>query len=261
MTEMRRLIQGDDDELAAELLKSALEDAPRAGEREKLLVALGVAGATLAVAGKAAGATGAAAAVSKVGSGSAATALVVKWVGVGLIAGGLGTGAVVGVSSWVEPRPKPATPSAVPMDQPVVRGATQPRRAVEAPAVPSAEPAPAPASAPAPAPSVADEIAVLDRAREALRSGDASAARAALDDHQARFGQGVLTPEAELLRIELLLSQGQKTAAQSLGQRFLASHPRSPLAARVRQLLRQAEGASAVPPSPPASNVARFPEE
>jgi TolA-binding protein len=108
------------------------------------------------------------------------------------------------------------------------------------------------ASAPPQPSGIAEEIAVIDRAREALRQGDPTAAGVALADHRARFGEGLLTPEAELLRIQLLVAQGRRDEAAIRGRAFLATHPTSPLAARVRKL---------VADSSAAPSVGRFPEE
>jgi outer membrane protein assembly factor BamD (BamD/ComL family) len=58
-----------------------------------------------------------------------------------------------------------------------------------------------------------------------------------IDDYEARFPGGSLAQEATVLRIEALASQGDRQGASALGDRFVAEHPTSPYAARVRQLL------------------------
>jgi hypothetical protein len=70
---------------------------------------------------------------------------------------------------------------------------------------------------PSPASSaLADEIAALDGAREALASGDAPRALRALDAHDRAFPRGALSPEATVLRIEALARRGvvRRSAAQ-----------------------------------------------
>jgi hypothetical protein len=82
-----------------------------------------------------------------------------------------------------------------------------------------------------------DEIASLDRAREALAHGDASRALALVDEYAKEFPGGVLGQEATVVRIEALLARGDRKAADGLARRLLAAHPASPHAARVRALL------------------------
>jgi hypothetical protein len=113
-----------------------------------------------------------------------------------------------------------------------------------------AEPAPrAPAAiaqtpaALSPPPSAADapdalgaEIALLDRARGALREHQGARAVAILSEYQHQFARGVLRPEADALQIEALLQRGSSAKAQKLAQRFVAEHPSHPLSDRVQRL-------------------------
>ena len=274
MSEMRRLLDSEMDELGDELLRSALDDGPRAGSRERLLVSLGVGGATMlaattaqAVAGAAASGTTAAAVGGAAGAaaqgGASITALAVtKWIGIGVVAGAVTTGAVTGVSELAKESPAGVAPP--PVTQPADTAARAPAikrskpfgGAVEA--QPEERPAqpepPSPASAPAASPSVASEVMVLDRAREALRRGDPRRAMRALDQHESKFQEGALTEEAELLRIEALLEQRKPAQAAARARAFMSAHPRSPHLARVRSLLGRAQPTA-------APNVARFPEE
>jgi hypothetical protein len=48
----------------------------------------------------------------------------------------------------------------------------------------------------------------------------------------------VLSAEAEVLRIDALLRRGDTSAALALARRFLARSPGSPLAQRVRSLIK-----------------------
>ena len=275
MTDERRLIHGGGDELGAELLQSALSDAPSDEARQRVLVSLGAAGAALtaAVTAKAAASSAAAKALTGTagagaagataagagGAASAGTALgavsVFKWLGMGLLAGGVVTTGAVGVEHLVNP-PGPA-PSVVAAAAPETkRERPAPRQNVSPPVPPSPPlarddaPARAPvagfsasASAPKPDSTVSAEIGLIDRAREALERGDTNEALAALEEHDRTFESGALGEEAELLRIEALLARGRTDAAAVLARTFLQAHPNSPHADRARRALKRAEQA------------------
>ena len=71
-----------------------------------------------------------------------------------------------------------------------------------------------------------------------LRAGDAAGALAALDRYDAQFGKsGSLRVEATALRVEALVRAGQRKRAEALADAFLASHPNSPYATRIRALV------------------------
>lgn len=108
---------------------------------------------------------------------------------------------------------------------------------------PRAEAARRRTSAGAPHSTLTEEIALLDRAREAIARGSASSALAALDEHDRSFPGAALGPEATVLRVEALSLRGDRAAAARLGRAFLAAHPESPHASRLRSIL----GASAAP--------------
>ncbi len=91
---------------------------------------------------------------------------------------------------------------------------------------PSAETAPRRAT-------VADEITALDGARSLLARGNGAGALDALRDYHRAFPAGVLAQEASVLEIESLASAGQRDRARTLGDRFVAEHPQSPLVPRV----------------------------
>ncbi|AKU97805.1 hypothetical protein AKJ09_04469 [Labilithrix luteola] len=86
-------------------------------------------------------------------------------------------------------------------------------------------------------PSFADELALVTAARSALEAGDASACMRAVDRYDQRFHGGLFAQEIEVLRIEALVTSGERARAQALSDRFLSANPRSPYAARVRSLL------------------------
>jgi hypothetical protein len=84
-----------------------------------------------------------------------------------------------------------------------------------------------------PANTLAEETSLLRDADKALRAGDTATALARLDEDAARFPHGALAPERTAERLLVLCEVGAadpKAVAQ-----FLASHPGSPLAARVRR--------------------------
>jgi TolA-binding protein len=87
---------------------------------------------------------------------------------------------------------------------------------------------------------LAEEVALVDRAREALARGDAAAALKALDEYDSRFSRRKFAPEALYLRMESLLRMGRSGGARSVAQSLVNAYPTSPHAARARQVLAQA---------------------
>jgi hypothetical protein len=88
--------------------------------------------------------------------------------------------------------------------------------------------------------ALGEQVSALDRARHALASGDPASTLRQLDDYEARFPRSALVEEAEVLRVESLLASNDSAAAARVAGRFLAAHPGSPHAARIRALLGQA---------------------
>ena len=179
---------------------------------------------------------------------------------------GVGRMAEPEVEPEIASAPEPASASAqiaaepVPVVKPAAvarpRSATAPAAAPAAPATPATHEAPeqrpveaaeaieppAPAVPLTPAPSVpvrrlAAEVAILDRARTALRRGDTADATTALDEHAREFTDGALLAEAELVRIETLIRAGEIEAARRRAGDFLVRFPQSPLAKRLRSLV------------------------
>ena len=72
--------------------------------------------------------------------------------------------------------------------------------------------------------------------RASLAGGDASAALAELDAYRRAFPDAALDDEATVLRVNALLLRGDRSAATVLANRFLAAHPSSPHAPRLRTL-------------------------
>jgi hypothetical protein len=86
--------------------------------------------------------------------------------------------------------------------------------------------------------TLAAEIAALDHARDLVQQGRAADAQRELDDFDRRFPNSTLAQEAAVTRIEALVRAGRNAEATSAGNRFLAGHPDSSHAQRVRDLLR-----------------------
>ena len=110
------------------------------------------------------------------------------------------------------------------------------------PAAPARAPQPEPASKPAsPQPPAAEptapppsEAALLFGARKAVASQPSAALRL-LDQHAARFPDGLLTPEREVLRIEALRRLGRTAEADQRLRAFQARYPDSIHLRRLQQ--------------------------
>jgi hypothetical protein len=87
--------------------------------------------------------------------------------------------------------------------------------------------------------SLSAEIRLLDIARAAVDAHNPAAAQRALDSYAQRFPQGNLTPEATVLRLAVLVRQGNPAAARSLAARLLASESYKTYGYRIRSLLRE----------------------
>jgi hypothetical protein len=173
-----------------------------------------------------------------------------KWGGAGVLAVGIGAGVLATRTpprAEVAARQRPAPTSAV---ETVAAPAPLPPPALEV--APAAEPAPAPSArssatsarrAPAPASSSGDadalgaELAALDRARSALRGGDAPGALDRLAEYDRTYPRGALRSEALLLRVEALVRSGRKAEAERLAAPILKANPDGLAARRLRGLL------------------------
>ncbi len=241
MRDPDRLVDGGEG-LEVALLRSALPDTPSQGSKRKMLVALGIASGVATASAEAT----AAGTLAKVG-----LAGLLKWVGIGVIGGA----AMVGVVETVAPQAAPVSRAEIVEPPPLPRTPSEqaPLTVKEAPAPPaaseevvSAEPSPQAARSQEPGAnttSLADEVRALDGARKALAGGNAKACLEKLDSYRVEFPRGVLGLEATVLRIEALAASGARTQARDLGTRFLASHPDSAHAARVRSVI----GAETIP--------------
>lgn len=85
--------------------------------------------------------------------------------------------------------------------------------------------------------SLAEQVQSLDRARVALGSGDAGAALSEIARYRKAWPQGVFLTEASVLEIEALASRGERSLAAVRAAAFVAAHPDSPQAERLRRLI------------------------
>jgi outer membrane protein assembly factor BamD (BamD/ComL family) len=79
----------------------------------------------------------------------------------------------------------------------------------------------------------------VNAARVALSAGDRPRALELLERFETQFPEGVLRPEAAILRIEALVASGDRPAAARAARAFLAANPSSPYAPRIQRLLSQ----------------------
>jgi len=237
------LLDPRDHELEAELLRAGREVQMSAAAQARVLASLGIAAGGVALAGKAAASAGGTfAKLSSLVSGKAA-----------LVAAGLVSVGAVGSGVWYASAtsPEPVAPRVVEAPAvPVTEAKTERSEAPEEaePATPEVEPpvrAPVKArraAAPAPErtqverrPGLGDELAVVESASRALRSGNPQAALGRLAEYRQRFPRGKLALEAQVLRIEALARAGRTSEAQRLARGFVKRYPNSPVAARIRR--------------------------
>lgn len=240
MIDPPRLLDDGATPIELELLRAGDADEPSFEAQSAMLGALGLGTAVLATT-KTATAT-----VATTG----ARVALAKWWATGAVAAAVAAG---GGSYWVfVDNAGSSAPAAVtvPAERPspvrLVSPTSLPPAAAPDPSVKEAAPerSPRAVGATTRAPSAAassstlqEQIALIDRARTAARSGQPAATLAALAEYSKQFPRGELQQEATMLRIEALVARGDKRSAAVLGRRFLAEHPRSALSGRVRQLI------------------------
>lgn len=81
-----------------------------------------------------------------------------------------------------------------------------------------------------------EELALINSVRAALAKNAASAALRSLDEYASKYPSGGLTMEALVLRVSALAALGDRASAKRLADEFLATHPDSPYAQRLRLL-------------------------
>jgi hypothetical protein len=85
--------------------------------------------------------------------------------------------------------------------------------------------------------SLSEQVQSLDRARVALGSGNTSAALIEIAHYRSAWPKGVFLTEASVLEIEALAKRGEHSLAAIRAQAFVAAHPDSPQAERLRALI------------------------
>jgi hypothetical protein len=232
MTEPTRLVdEAGGDQLETSLLQLAKSEGPSPEGRRKILAAI--------AAGSAASLTSQAAdAASKTGAKSAA----LKWGLLGAAALAIPAALLLlqGSDAAVPQRTAPAAPAKAPAAP--AQAARAPAEADPAPLaiddLPALQDAP-PAAGAAPNKtqgSLAEEVAQLQKAKLALKAGNAEQALAELDTYAQRFPRPMLGAEATVVRIEALNASGDSARAKSLAEGFLSKNPNSPYGARLRNL-------------------------
>ncbi|HHH27557.1 MAG TPA: hypothetical protein ENK57_04290 [Polyangiaceae bacterium] len=264
MNDPRRMLEGAAaDELEIELLRAGKSEEPSSRARERAMAAAGLTSAVAASSLAAAVATEASLPPAAAKVGASAAGLVVKWVGLAAL-GGIG---LWGAWKVAEPVPSFGVASAglsdsfaAAADRAVVDGSSavapapdardddaqqngeQDAQSQERAAESEADEAPVEQSTPRPvavaprASGLVQEVEAIDRARAALKD-DPEAALVELEAYRRDFSGGILAQEAEVLRIESLARAGRAEQAQRAATAFLATHPDSPLASRVRAAL------------------------
>lgn len=262
-----RLLESSPNPAARTLLQAGLRDRPRPSALRSTALALGVGGSLVAAASTSAAASTAATTIVAPLVAPSVTLMVGKWVVLGMLGGVALAGGASLVSDATQhdaSRAAKTTSMASSRNEPARAPTGSPSPALDAPSIqleahdvsaptatvisrpalaakPRAEVAavtPAtPSSASLPnAQSLSREIAMIDASRRALSSGNAAAALTQLDEYAASLRTGTLDREAQLLRIDALVLSGQRAAALTLAERYLASYPNDPHAARLRDL-------------------------
>lgn len=237
MTDLTRLVdEAGGDELEASLLRFARGEGPSPDARRKIMAGIAAGGvATLAAGTAKAGATAAAGKLS-----------IVKWGA--LLAVAAAVPAAFWLSSNDEGKATKSIPSALkapatevkaaplpPSNPPQAEGPA-PLSLDDLPTLPSEAPTPGAAPTKLPQGSLADEVAQLQKAKLALKAGNAAQALSELGTYSQRFPRPTLGAEATVLRIEALSQTGDSARAKAMATSFLAKNPTSPYAARLRKL-------------------------
>lgn len=227
MTEPRRLFE-EGTPFERELLASAMHDDPSAARRRNLVAAAAATSTALAAGGAS-------------GAGLAAWKVIAVAVALGSITVAVTRGRRDEVAP-IDTQPSVIARTPLTLPPPSVAWTTATATTTATAASASAEPpqqqgkVAAVAAAPtASGPSLAREIAWIDGARAAVAARDSVSALRALDGYDRECAGGALAVEAEVLRVEATALSGNAARASSLGRAFLAAHPASPYAARVRK--------------------------
>jgi hypothetical protein len=138
------------------------------------------------------------------------------------------------------PRPSTSSPNAGP-DQPASGESVEPNHGAPVAAFePTIDYPPAPASAgmsSAQATELAEQVALLDRARAALARGQPREALQELDRYERQWPAGLLAAEALVVRAAALVKIGDRATATRLARPLIEAQPGGKHAAQLRALL------------------------
>ncbi len=254
MADPERLLNRAPESALGRLLRAGGEERPTHAAMQRTLAAVGVGGALVGVAGgaQAAGAVaggGSAAAGAAAASGSGAAlgkasvgVALLKWVGAGVVAGGLATG-VAHVATTNPPAPSPAPPAVATNTPPVSPQPAAPKQplapapvALEEPARSSGQTAPVHSSQPQS--QLSAELSALQRAKS-LSATNPARALLELDEYRSKFPQGTMKFEASFLGMQTAQRAGQPELARSYAREVLAIQPRGPQADQAHAVLGQ----------------------
>jgi hypothetical protein len=223
MKDPRRLLDGDGTEEQRALLRAGVLEEPTADGRARLLAALGVAAAS-------AGEVTAQAQSSAVSGGLTAGSGAASAIKLAVLA--VGSAALLGAGALLWARSE--QPAGGDAAKSTGESAAQRQGDERDQATPKAE---APGT-------VALEIEALERVRSELARKDGQAALTALGGYASVHPHGVLAHEADVLRVEALVLEGDAAAALELAKQLLGRHGDSPHRARLEALARQASAPS-----------------
>ena len=151
-----------------------------------------------------------------------------------------------GGALWLALRAGPGSSVAPPRTESPVAAPTPPPSAMEAPASVPSESPPESTEPPVTQPSVArparrvrdalsEEVAIMSRAETDLHGGKPESALKALDEHERKFGNGVLAEERTAARVQALCALGRTAEADAQLARLLRIAPNSPHTKRALQ--------------------------
>lgn len=251
MSDPKRLLDGLGGGELRDLLEAGKNELPKDAQMLALAAKIGVAGALGAAGAGAAGAgggasAGAGAGAAKAGAGAVAAvkgATAIK-IGVAIAvvsAAGAGT---VAVTSSQRSNAVESKPSGIVAAPSVTAASTSTGTASESlPARPdpfasaSAEPSAKPAPIKSAAPNPAEEVKLLERAQDALRSGRHADALSLCNEHAKSYPNGMLAQEREVIAVEALVKTGRTVEAKARAEKFKARFPGSSHARRIDALI------------------------
>lgn len=230
MTDLKRLIDEVDSDLARALLRSGRAPSGNPARKKQVLTALGV--------GLVIGTT------NKLSLAALSTWQKVMFIG-GVAC--VGAGGAMTYTHWAAQLDVASVPQQ--LEAPELTAPVSSRSELVAPSA-AASPVAA-AAAPVGAPvtasarsnevkhvresSVKAELGLLEQARSSLSGGSPSGALQVLSRYNERYPRGSLRLEAEVLKVEALAASGRNAEAARLADRVLARNPKSVVAARLRR--------------------------